>query len=108
MFNMFFISVLILAIVQIIKEAFEKPTPKGTRFDWEAYWKDVESGMPAMEQVRKRQRGGYMTTKQLPDNTIPENKIVDVKRYEHDKREYGEEIAEINRQNGSYTYIRKV
>lgn len=65
--NIFFFIVLILALKQIIKEALEKPAPKGTRFDWDAYWKDVENGMPSMEQVRKRQRGGYMTTDPLPE-----------------------------------------
>lgn len=64
---------LILAIIQIIKEAVEKPTPKGTRFDWDAYWKDVENGMPAMEQVRKRQSGGYMTTEPVSDKSMLTN-----------------------------------
>ena len=65
--NVFFIFILILAVKQIIKEALEKPAPKGTRFDWDAYWKDVENGMSSMDQVRKRQRGGYMTTEPLPE-----------------------------------------
>lgn len=64
--NLLFIIAIVLAIRQILKETLEKPAPKGTRFDWDAYWKDIENGMPAMEQVRKRQRGGYMTTEPLP------------------------------------------
>lgn len=64
---------LFIAIIQIIKEALEKPAPKGTRFDWDAYWKDVENGMGAMEQVRKRQRGGYWTTEPMSDKPTPTN-----------------------------------
>ena len=64
---------LIIAVIQIVKEALEKPAPKGTRFDWDAYWKDVENGMGAMEQVRKRQRGGYWTTEPMPDKHTPTN-----------------------------------
>ena len=71
--HLFFVLVLILAIVQIIKEALEKPAPKGTRFDWDAYWKDIENGIGAMEQVRKCQRGGYYTTKPLPDKDMQNN-----------------------------------
>ena len=65
---------LIIAVIQIVKEALEKPAPKGTRFDWDAYWKDVENGIGAMEQVRKRQSGGYMTTEPMPDKPTPTNK----------------------------------
>lgn len=96
----------ILSAKEIIKEKTEPVAPKGTRFDWDAYWADVEKGMPAMEQVRKRQCGGYMTTKPLPElkEVIP--KVVDMKRYQHDKELYGETIAEAWRKNGSYMYIR--
>lgn len=91
---------------QAIKEKTEPVAPKGTRFDWDAYWADVENGMPAMEQVRKRQRGGYMTTKTLPEPKEVIPKVVDMKRYQHDKALYGEAITEVNRKNGMYMYIR--
>ena len=65
--NLLFIIAIIFAIKQILKETFEKPAPKGTRFDWDVYWEDVNNGMSSMEQVRKRQRGGYMTTEPLPE-----------------------------------------
>lgn len=65
---------LIFAIVWIVgnllKGALEKPAPKGQRFDWDAYWKDVESGVDSMEQVRKRQRGDYLTTDPLPNSKV--------------------------------------
>ena len=67
MLNLLFIIAVIFSIKELAKEALEKPAPKGTRFDWDAYWKDVENGMDCMEQVRKRQRGGYMTTEPLPE-----------------------------------------
>ena len=92
---------------EIIKEKIEPVAPKGTRFDWDAYWKDIENGMPCMEQVRKRERGGYMTTKPLPTpkETIP--MVSDIKRYEQDKELYGEETAEFFRKCGFYMHIRK-
>lgn len=65
--NVLLIIGIILAVWKLLKEALENPAPKGTRFDWDAYWKDVENGMDSMEQVRKRQRGGYMTTEPLPE-----------------------------------------
>lgn len=92
--------------VQVVKEKTEPVAPKGTRFDWDAYWADVENGMPAMEQVRKRQRGGYMTTKPLPEPKEVIPKVVDMKRYQHDKKLYGEAIAEVNRKNGMYMFIK--
>lgn len=71
--NLFFVFVLILAVIQIVKEVLEKPAPKGTRFDWDAYWKDIENGIDPMEQVRKCERGDYRTTKPLPDNVMSTN-----------------------------------
>ena len=61
MFHKF--TVLILAIGSIIKEKTEPVPPKGMHFDWDAYWNDVNNGMSSVEQIKKRQRGGYMTTK---------------------------------------------
>lgn len=90
----------------VIKEKIELVAPKGTRFDWDAYWKDVNDGMGTMQQVRKRQSGGYTTTAPLPEKQPPIDGVVDVKRYQHDKMVYGEAITEMNRQNGSYKYIR--
>ena len=65
---LFFIIALVYIIYVLAKENLKKPAPKGTRFDWDAYWKDIENGIGAMEQVRKGQRGGYYTTKPLPDD----------------------------------------
>lgn len=62
-----FIVSVIYTLYLLTKEALEKPAPKERRFDWDAYWKDIENGIEPMEQVRKRQRGEYYTTKPLPD-----------------------------------------
>lgn len=96
----------IFAASEVIKEKTEPVASKGTRFDWDAYWADVEKGIPAMEQVRKCQRCGYMTTKPLPEPKEVIPKVVDMKRYEHDKKLYGEAIAEVNRKSGMYMYVK--
>ena len=94
------------AAKEVIKEKIEPIAPKGTRFDWDAYWSDIENGMSTIEQVKKRQSGGYMTTKPLhkPQEVIP--KVVDIKRYQYDKELYGEAIAEVNRKCGVYMFIK--
>lgn len=96
----------IFAAREVIKEKTEPVAPKGTRFDWDAYWADVENGMSAAEQVKKRQSGGYMTTKPLPEPVEVIPKVVDMKRYQHDKKVYGEAIAEVNRKCGMYMYVK--
>lgn len=56
----------LLSFISILfagKEIIEKPVPKGTHFDWDAYWKDVENGISITEQIKKRECGEYMTTK---------------------------------------------
>lgn len=92
---------------EIIKEKTEPVAPRGTRFDWDAYYKDIENGIDPMKQLKKRKAGGYMTTKPKaePKEVIPG--VVDIKRYEYDKKVYGEEFAEAWRKNGSYKYIKK-
>lgn len=65
MFDLLSLVSIVFNTKEIIEEKLEKPAPKNARFDWDAYWEDVRNGMSAMEQVRKRERGGYMTTKPL-------------------------------------------
>ena len=106
MFNLFFALATVFAAKEVIKEKIEPIASKETRFDWEAYWTDVENGISAMEQVRKRQRGEYMTTKQIPvpKEIIP--KVIDMKRYQNDKQLYGETTAEMWRKCGFYMTVR--
>lgn len=101
MFGLLSIFSMFLTCKEIIKEATEKPTPKGTHFDWDAYWEDVRNCIDPMEQVRKRERGEYMTTKPKPTPSDAEL-LVDIERYENDKKFYGEEWAEKMKQLGHY------
>ena len=59
--------IVVIAIVYIayklLSEALEKPLPKGAYFDWDAYDEDIRRGMTTEEQLKKRKRGGYYTTK---------------------------------------------
>lgn len=71
MFNLLLILSVVFTIVELFKEITEPVAPKGTRFDWDAYWADVNNGMSTMEQIKKRERGGYLTTKpKQSDNKI--------------------------------------
>ena len=63
MLNLLMIVSIVFTIVELIKEKIEPVAPKGTRFDWDAYWNDVNNGMSTIEQIKKRERGGYLTTK---------------------------------------------
>lgn len=87
----------------LIKEAAEPTVPKGIYFDWDAYWKDIENGMGIQEQIKKRQRGGYMTN----NPKYAYDALNDVERYERDKAKYGVETAESWRKQGHYKIISK-
>ena len=100
MFDLLFLVSTFFTGKELVKEKLEKPAPTGTRFDWDAYWKDIENGMTTMEQIKKRERGGYNTTEPL-------NIVVDVERYKRDKKNFGETFAENQRERGSYRKIRK-
>lgn len=106
MLSWFTVFAIIFAVIEVIKEKCEPVAPKGTRFDWDAYWADIDNGMSDMEQVRKRQRGGYMTTEQLPKPVEVIPNVIDMKRYQHDKKVYGELLTEVNRKNGMYMFIK--
>lgn len=71
--------------------------PKGSRFDWDAYYVDSLNGMSYREQQKKVARRGYYTTEQ-------ENDLLDIERYESDVKRYGKEFAE-KKQYGHYKYI---
>ena len=103
--HILFIFGIIAAIVTLVKEALEKPAPKGQRFDWDAYWKDVENGMDSMEQVRKRQRGGYLTTDPLPNTKSQTN--AEVPGFGNGKENNGKypEIYEV--QSGSALFSKR-
>ena len=103
MFGLLAIISTLFTITQLVKETTEKPAPKGTRFDWDAYNRDIANGMDCMTQLKKRKAGGYMTTTPLPENP-PIDRVVDVERYERDKKLYGEDLTELHRKAGDYNY----
>lgn len=97
------IVAIICALIEIIKQATEKPPKERVYFDEDAYHRDLENGMDIMDAIKKQGRGGYNTTnpKYAPDA------LNDVERYERDKEQFGEEFAERNRKNGMYRFIVK-
>lgn len=99
-----FIIVLFFVLTKLIKESLEKPSPQGTRFDWDNYWEDVKSGISPMEQIKKQERGCYWTTKPSAPKwyELPPDTIVDKDRYEYDKITYGEIISDIRKNRGEY------
>lgn len=103
---------MLLGLIGIVSELISasrvESLPKGTRFDWEAYWKDIENGMDSQTQLKKRKKGGYYTTKPAQPKwwELPLDIIIDTERYEYDKRVIGEEYAEYSRKHGGYRQIK--
>jgi hypothetical protein len=85
----------VITTLNIVHERLEQPAPKGTRFDTDTYWDDVNRGVDPIEVVRKRQNNQYVTTapKPVSHRDIPINAIVDRERYEHDVKKYGQGFA---------------
>ena len=54
---------------EIVKEAVEPVAPANRRFDWDAYYEDIRNGMSVQEQIKKRAKGGYYTTKPIPPDS---------------------------------------
>lgn len=102
-----FVSAL-FSIRELANKETEPVMPKGRRFDWDTYREDIRNGIDAMEQIEKRERGEYMTTKPHISKwyELPIDTIVDTERYEHDKKTYGEDTAEYWRRTGSYRRIK--
>lgn len=100
----------LLAAGFLVYTAFKKITrkkiPKGARFDWDAYWKDVREGLTTQEQLKKKENLEYWTTK--PESPkwyeLPLDTVADVERYEQDKALYPKE-AERKRKLGAYRQV---
>lgn len=130
------IIAIIYVLIQWLKEKLEKPAPKGSRFDWDAYYKDIDNGIPFSVQMEKHKKGLYTTTKPLPEkpsvspattsnisvqsvrekstacsaispDEIPFDAVIDTKRYEHDVRLFGQSYADRCRRSGEYRHIKK-
>lgn len=108
MFDLLGIIAILFTAKEIVDEKIEPVASKDICFDWSAYWNDVKNGMTSMEQIKKREHGGYTTIKSISKDNISINEVIDIKRYQYDKEVYGEAIAEIWRKNGSYKYIKDI
>ena len=63
----------------IVSEALKKPAPPNTRFDDEAYWRDIKNpNISHKEILRKHKKGLYRTT--APKPTVPERGKIDPPR----------------------------
>lgn len=94
---------MVIGLIFTAKEIFAEKSERklyNTCFDWDEYWKDVRCGMTTEQQIKKRRNGGYTTTSPCFSN--PRKSDFDHARYEHDKALYGEAVAEMWKQNGSY------
>lgn len=94
----------------VYKVASEKPCPPDHRYDLEKEREDIKNGVSFEERDKKRRRGEYWTHKddiadRKPKEVIPG--VVDICRYERDKKVYGVEYTELLRSAGEYKYIRK-
>ena len=99
MFDIIGIIGILFTTKEIIADKLERK--KGiTYFNWDEYWKDVKCGITTEQQLKKRQNGGYTTTSSCFSNRT--KTAFDYERYNHDKELYGEAIAEVWRNNGSY------
>lgn len=62
MFGLITVISMLFSARELIKEKIEPIAPATTRFDWDAYRSDI-SKMSVKEQMKKVERGGYITTK---------------------------------------------
>lgn len=86
---------------EAIQETLEPVAPPEQHFDWDAYFDDINSGITPMEQVRKRQRGGYNTCEPIPaQKTLRDYQY---EKYLKDKAD-NPAYAEAKNQMGVYGY----
>lgn len=99
MFNLFALVSSLFVTKEVVKESLEPVAPPEQHFDWDAYFDDIDSGIAPMEQVRKRQRGGYNTCKPIPiQKTLRDFQY---EKYLKDKAD-NPEYAEVKNQMGVY------
>ena len=102
----------VIAIIWLLYKAFsEKPCPRGYTYDMEKAPKDRENGVSATEWKRRYKKGDYWVSqkeleeRQKAKEVIPG--VVDIERYEADKKIFSAQFVEINRKAGAYMTIRK-
>lgn len=102
----------LLAVGWLLYKLFsEKPCPPGHTYDFEKADEDHCNGIGYDEWERRYKKGYYWTSqKEIEERKKAKEVIpgvVDIKRYENDKRIFGEKYAEMNRKLGNYTTIKE-
>lgn len=101
---------LFAGIKQIIKEFTEKEIPA-------EYWNNkvtihedkMNPNISPKEFMKNLKDGKYCSSKVIPERyEMPVKPIVDKKRYNHDVKIYGKEIADDNAKQGLYSFILKI
>ena len=103
----------LLAVGWLLYKLFsEKPCPPGHKFDSEKELQDLRDGIGVQEWQRRKKKGYYYSTpeeiaqRQKAKEVIPG--VVDIERYEYDKKLWGEEKAEQRRTAGHYKHVVKI
>lgn len=98
---------LFAAAKQLIKESTEKPVPA-------EYWNNkalmhedkMNPDISPQQFMKNLKDGKYCSSEIIPEQyEMPVKPIVDKKRYNHDVRTYGKEIADDNAKQGLYSFI---
>lgn len=92
---------------QIIKESTEKSIPAEYWNNKDLMHKDKMNPDISPQQIMKNlEQGKYYAPEVIPERyEQPVKPIVDKKRYNHDVRVYGKEIADDNAKQGLYSYM---
>ncbi|MEY8421694.1 hypothetical protein AALB52_02945 [Lachnospiraceae bacterium 38-14] len=110
MFNGLGILGLFAGTKQIIKEAAEKEIPASYWNNRDLMHKDKMNPDVSPQQIMKKLENGkyYSPTVIQEQYEMPVKPIVDKKRYNHDVRVYGKEIADDNAKQGLYSFVLKM
>lgn len=110
MFDAFGIIGLFAAGKQLIKEKTEKPIPA-------EYWNNkalihedkMNPDISPQQFMKNLKEGKYCSSEVTPEKyEQPVKPIVDKKRYNHDVKIYGKEIADDNAKQGLYAFVLKM
>ena len=92
---------------QLIKESTEKKIPASYWNNKDLMHKDKMNPNVSPQQIMKNlEKGKYYSPMVIPERyEIPVKPIVDRASYEHDVREYGNEVADSNAKLGLYSFV---
>lgn len=92
---------------QFIKEKTEKEIPSSYWNNKNLMYKDKMNPSLSWQDVQKNlEKGRYYAPEIIPERyEQPTKPIVDKKRYNHDVRMYGKEIADDNARQGLYAFV---